>query len=178
VLLEHFAESWAAHPDPALADVVEPGHHFEWVWLLREYERLAGVRLIEPRTTLHDFAVVHGLSEDGLVHDELASDGMVRKSSHRLWPHTEAIKAARTRRADGAAGADALAATMADTLLERFLDRPFTGGWIDHISAEGAPLVDYVPASSLYHLMFAAADASAQSLRLPQDATARTEARV
>ena len=34
VLLEHFAEDWSAHPESALADVVEPGHHFEWVWLL------------------------------------------------------------------------------------------------------------------------------------------------
>ncbi|HEX7977899.1 MAG TPA: hypothetical protein VF461_04815, partial [Gemmatimonadaceae bacterium] len=67
---------------------------------------------------------------------------------------------------------------MADTMLERFLDRPFAGGWIDHISADGAPLVDYVPASSLYHLMFAAADASARSVRLPQDATTRTGAPV
>ncbi|HEX7981800.1 MAG TPA: AGE family epimerase/isomerase [Gemmatimonadaceae bacterium] len=178
VLLEHFAESWAAHPDPALADVVEPGHHFEWVWLLREYEQLAGVPLGEARATLHDFAVVHGLSEDGLVYDELASDGSVRKGSHRVWPHTEAIKAAGARREDGVAGADALAAAMADTMLERFLDRPFAGGWIDHISADGAPLVDYVPASSLYHLMFAAADASARSVRLPQDATTRTGAPV
>jgi len=60
---------------------------------------------------------------------------------------------------------------MADVLLERFLDRPFRGGWIDHISADGSPLVDYVPASSLYHLMFAAADANARSLRQARLAT-------
>jgi mannose-6-phosphate isomerase len=61
---------------------------------------------------------------------------------------------------------------MSSTLLERFLDRPFAGGWIDHISADGAPLVDYVPASSLYHLMFAASDARARSLRQAHLATA------
>ena len=170
-LLEYFAEDWSAHSDPAFADVVEPGHHFEWVWLLGEYEELAGIQLAESRAALHRFALVHGLSNDGLVYDELASDGSVRKHSHRVWPHTEAIKAAGARRADGAAGADALAATMSVTLLERFLDRPFPGGWIDHIAADGAPLVDYVPASSLYHLMFAAADANARSLRQARLAT-------
>ena len=178
VLLEHFAQDWSAHPDPALADVVEPGHHFEWVWLLKEYEQLAGIPLVEPREALHEFALAHGVSKDGLVQDELASDGSVRKRSHRVWPHTEAIKAADTRHADGDSGADALAEGMADVLLERFLDRPFRGGWIDHISADGSPLVDYVPASSLYHLMFAASDASARSLRQAQIATGHPKAAV
>jgi mannose/cellobiose epimerase-like protein (N-acyl-D-glucosamine 2-epimerase family) len=63
-------------------------------------------------------------------------------------------------------------------LLERFLDRPFRGGWIDHLSADGSPLVDYVPASSLYHLMFAASDASARSLRQGQTATRHSGAAV
>jgi mannose/cellobiose epimerase-like protein (N-acyl-D-glucosamine 2-epimerase family) len=47
---------------------------------------------------------------------------------------------------------------MARTMRDRFLDRPFPGGWIDHTSAAGAPLVDYVPASTLYHLFFAASE--------------------
>ena len=176
VLREHFAEDWSAYPDPALADVVEPGHHFEWVWLLAEYEQLAGIELGESRAALYDFAVAHGVAEGGLVHDELASDGSVRKRSHRVWPHTEAIKAAATRQADGDTRAGALGDGMVDVLLERFLDRPFVGGWLDHISADGAPLVDYVPASSLYHLVFAAADASARPLRAASGAIAGTGA--
>jgi mannose/cellobiose epimerase-like protein (N-acyl-D-glucosamine 2-epimerase family) len=178
ILLEHFAEDWSAHPDAALADVVEPGHHFEWVWLLREYEQLASTGTVEWRAALHDVALTHGVSEKGLVHDELGRDGSVRKSSHRVWPHTEAIKAAGARRADGDVRADALAEGMADVLLEYFLDRPFDGGWIDHISAAGAPLVDYVPASSLYHLMFAASDAGAWTLRNAAHASARSTASV
>ena len=179
ILLEHFAEDWSAHPDSTLADVVEPGHHFEWVWLLHEYEQLSGTQLVAWRKPLYEFAVLHGVSENGLVRDELGSDGSVRTSSHRVWPLTEAMKAAGVRRADGDAAADALASGMAGVLLDRFLDRPFAGGWTDHISTTGAPLVDYVPASSLYHLMFAASDASARfldaaarSLRHPRNATA------
>ena len=49
---------------------------------------------------------------------------------------------------------------MTDALTENFLDRPFAGGWIDQIGADGAPLVDYAPASSLYHLFLAAAEMS------------------
>jgi mannose-6-phosphate isomerase len=178
VLLEHFAEDWSTHPEEALADVVEPGHHFEWVWLLREHEELSGRPLLDTRATLYDFAVAHGMSENGLVHDELRSDGSVRKRSHRVWPHTEAIKAAGARRTDYFTGSDALAEQMAGVLLDRFLDRPFVGGWTDHISPDGTPLVDYVPASSLYHLMFAASDAAARSLRYPRLASAQFPAPV
>jgi mannose/cellobiose epimerase-like protein (N-acyl-D-glucosamine 2-epimerase family) len=148
------------------------------VWLLREYEELSGKSLLDARAALYDFALAHGVSENGLVHDELRSDGSVRKPSHRVWPHTEAIKAAGARRADLQPGADALAEQMADVLLDRFLDRPFVGGWIDHVSADGTPLVDYVPASSLYHLMFAASDAAARSLRYPRLASAQSPASV
>jgi mannose/cellobiose epimerase-like protein (N-acyl-D-glucosamine 2-epimerase family) len=165
VLLEHFAEDWSKHPDPAMADVVEPGHHFEWVWLLREYEQLSGVALRTERDALYCVARDHGLAENGLIHDEIGSDRTVRKGSHRVWPHTEAIKAAMARRADGDASAQSLADSMAGALLDEFLDRPFVGGWIDHIDESGAPLVDYVPSSTLYHLFFAASEAGARSLR-------------
>jgi len=160
VLLEHFAEDWSAHPDAAMTDLVEPGHHFEWVWLLREYGRLADRSLGEWSDALWRDARAHGMASDGLIHDELGSDHSVRKASHRVWPHTEAIKAAMARDADGDASALTFADAMARTLLERFLDQPFTGGWVDHRSATGEPLVDYVPASTLYHLFFAASESA------------------
>lgn len=158
VLLEHFAEDWSTHPDAVMADVVEPGHHFEWVWLLREYQRLSGMSLSERRNALYRMAYQHGVTSDGLVLDELGSDGSVRKASHRVWPHTEAIKAAMARHGDGDHSALTFANAMARALREHFLDRPFAGGWTDQRSATGASLVDYVPASSLYHLFFAASE--------------------
>jgi len=160
VLLEHFSEDWSAHPDSSMATVVEPGHHFEWVWLLREYRELSGESLGEWSDRLYRFALERGIATGSLVHDELDSDGAVRKASHRVWPHTEAIKAAMARLADGDERARAVGEAMARAMLERFLDRPFAGGWIDHTSSAGAPLVDYVPASTLYHLFFAASESA------------------
>lgn len=159
VLLEYFAEDWSPHPDPARAGVVEPGHHFEWVWLLREYELLAGQDLDGWGRVLYNVARERGIAADGLVYDELGADRSVRKRSHRVWPHTEAIKAAAARHAGGDQAALPFAGAMARGLLDHFLDRPFAGGWADHIDETRAPLVDYVPASSLYHLFFAAAEA-------------------
>jgi mannose-6-phosphate isomerase len=160
VLLEYFAEDWSPHADPAKADVFEPGHHFEWVWLLDEYERLSGDDLRPWRDRLYAVARDHGVAKDGLVYDELGADMSVRKSSHRVWPHTEAIKAAAARHAAGDAAALPFARAAARGLLDHFLDRPFAGGWVDHVDEAHAPLVDYVPASSLYHLFFAAAEAA------------------
>ena len=160
VLLEYFADDWAVHADPQRARLWEPGHHFEWVWLLEQFARARGARLPDVAQTLYDHALRYGLAADGLIVDEVDSVGkhVVRRSS-RVWPHTEAIKAAATRHraADGAA--TAFASDMAAALMETFLDRPFAGGWIDHVAEDRAPLVDYVPASSLYHLYLAATEA-------------------
>lgn len=160
VLLEYFAADWGRHPDPAKAGVFEPGHHFEWVWLLREYEQLSGDDLGAWSDRLYNVARDRGIAADGLVYDELATDMSVRKRSHRVWPHTEAIKAATARHADGDTTALPFAHAMAQGLLDHFLDKSFAGGWADHIDEAHLSLVDYVPASSLYHLFFAAAEAA------------------
>ncbi|HYW50588.1 MAG TPA: AGE family epimerase/isomerase [Gemmatimonadaceae bacterium] len=158
VLPEYYEETWAAHRDADRAMIVEPGHHFEWVWLLREYSQLSGDDTRAMRDRLFASAHDHGIDADGLIIDEMRADFTPLKHSHRIWPHTEAIKAAAARQADGDEAAVAFADDMASQLLGQFLDRPFEGGWIDHIDASGAPLVDYVPASSLYHLSFAASE--------------------
>ena len=158
VLLEHFAEDWSAHPDPEMADIFEPGHHFEWVWLLGDYERLSGEPVGDWADALYDVARRTGFASDGLIFDEVGKDMRPRKRSHRVWPHTEAIKAAVMRARRGDPAAITLADACAERLLATFLDRPFAGGWIDHVGEAGAPLVDYVPASSLYHLVFAASE--------------------
>lgn len=151
ILAERFAEDWMPHPDGQVADVWEPGHHFEWIWLLDWYQRLTGDDLSEPRAALLRAATRAEASAGGLILDQLGADGRVVRTAHRLWPHCEAIKAA-TVVVD-----DRLAAEAAAGLADHFLGRPFAGGWTDQLDANRAPIFDYVPASSLYHLMLAAA---------------------
>ena len=160
VLLEHFSEDWLAHPDPILSRIFEPGHHFEWVWLLCEYEKLSGEDMSFWTHRLYEVARRRGVSQSGLIFDEIQTDMQVRRNSHRIWPHTEAIKAAKALQAGGDPEAPLFLQSMIQTLFDRFLDRPFRGGWIDQIDNAYQPLVDYVPASSLYHLFFAAAEAA------------------
>ena len=160
ILIEHFGEDWARHADAAKADLFEPGHHFEWVWLLAEYGGRSGEDVEPWAARLHETARRHGIGEDGLIFDEVRADFTAMKRSHRVWPHTEAIKAGAARHAAGDPDGFDLARDMASALMARFLGRPFAGGWIDHVGEDGEPLVDYVPASSLYHLFLAAAEAS------------------
>ena len=145
LLLEHFHRDWSVS-----RPVWEPGHHFEWVWLLAEYGAITGEPVRSEMETLYRSAIQAGIAADRLIVDEIAPDGRVIKPSRRIWPHSEAIKAA------AALGDAAFAEDMAAGLMRHFLDRPFAGGWIDHVSADGAALVDYVPASTLYHLVLAA----------------------
>jgi hypothetical protein len=67
------------------------------------------------------------------------------------------------RQADGDPLAPLFASKMAGTPMDNFLGRPIAGGWIDHLSPKGWPLVDYIPASSLYHLFLVAQKRNAAS---------------
>ena len=157
--------------DPALRPLagadgshVEPGHHYEWVWLLDQYSRQSGHDMTAAADALLNFADRHGRLADGAVCDVVGRDGRVRQASTRLWPQTEQLKAriAHGRR-HGRIDADAVARTV--TLLQtRFFAGCPRGCWTDQFTAAGDPAVDKIPASSLYHVMmgFAELDAAAR----------------
>ena len=158
ILAEYFDGDW--NPREGIhGRICEPGHHFEWSWLLRRYARLTGRADSPIAEALKAFADRHGYDAEGFVVDELIDDGRVHKPSRRSWPHTEAVKAEVAAAEAGDDEAPARAARAIDQLLSVFLGRPVPGGWIDHVDASGAPLVDGMPASTLYHVFLAAAEA-------------------
>lgn len=146
---EVFAADWSV-PDDAAGRGVEPGHHFEWVWLLHEYARLGGaVPVLATADRLYQFACRHGTDRaDGLVFDAVARDGRPISDAKRLWPQTEALKA------HIAAGETARAEATCAALFDHYLCRG-PGLWREHLSRARTDIVDRVPASSLYHLFVA-----------------------
>ena len=148
VLLEYFDEALAPAPDR----IVEPGHHCEWIWLLRWYEREASVPVAPYVEALLAHVERCGIDAAGLLPDEVTADGRVRKPSRRLWPMTEAIKAYAVE------GRRDRAAALAGLLHKHFLSGVVAGGWMDRLDAEGRPATDVMPASSLYHLLGAVAE--------------------
>lgn len=161
ILPEHASRDWTACPDPARHSTWEPGHHFEWAWLLDRHAQTVGGEVRQSAARIYEAAVRHGLAATGMIYDEMDGTMLPTKRSHRLWPHTEAMKAAAARHLRGDSQAAATAQRMAEILRAQFVGRPVAGGWIDRIDAQGQPLVEHMPASSLYHLVLAASEAEA-----------------
>ncbi len=154
---EVFGLDWT----PLHGGAVEPGHHFEWVWLLDAYERQMGVAVGDEIARLYRFASVHGTdSQSGLVWDAVSRDGQLVQASARLWPQTEALKAhaAMTRRGQNRSKA---ILTVMTNLRERYLCGCPSGAWIDRLGDRFQPLSASIPTSSFYHLMMAYAELDA-----------------
>lgn len=159
-LLEYFGPTFAPSSDPAKL-VVEPGHHFEWVWLLAAYARMSGKPLPPQTMHLYDWARAHGLGIDGLVIDECRPDGTALLPSHRLWPQTEYIKANLALAEHGLSAEAACRAEIAfASLAKYYFTRDPVGGWIDRLDAEGRILDGRMPSSSFYHIFCAIAEAA------------------
>ena len=163
-LIEYFDDRWRP-VDGQEGTICEPGHHFEWVWLLLKFSRLTGRDVTRYATALFDHAEAFGRAQNGLLYDEVCTRGTVIKGSQRCWPHTEAVKAIAARhesgvaRQPGAGDHRPMAEDYMDCLMDHYLGRPFAGGWVDHYNADGTPKVDFVPASTLYHAFLAIAEA-------------------
>ena len=154
ILGEYFDAGLAPAADEP-GSIVEPGHHSEWVWLLRWFQRETG-REVQPYVdALWSHAARHGYDKAGLMVDELRIDGSHRLPSHRTWPMTEALKASVAEAAVGRPGAMDKAVEVADLLYERFLTAAHPGGWMDRLDADGKPAAKDMPASTLYHMLCA-----------------------
>lgn len=162
VLLEFFADDWTPLPC-GKGEVVEPGHMMEWVWLLRWYESRSGCPPTNFADTLYDKARTLGTSAGaGLLIDEIGADGRVLSASKRCWPQTEYIKAAIAQARAGRRECEAHAAQAIDRLIRYYLDEvTMPGLYLDRRDANDAVIPGPVPASTLYHLIVAAAEASA-----------------
>ena len=130
---EFFTDDWQWAPGVA-GTHVEPGHHYEWVWLLSQYERLSGKTVEPERSALYAFANRWGRDpKTGLVLDVVDRSGVVRDGSARVWPQTEAIKAHLVM----ADGAEPLRAIIGN-LFERFVAGQSAGTWTEHLAPDGA----------------------------------------
>jgi len=156
-LPEYFDEALAPRRE-AGRFVVEPGHHYEWIWLLHRYEAVAAAMGVatDPALklaadSLFEFAERHGVNpSSGLVANSIWSDGTVCDGGFRLWPQTERLKAVARRRPDRVPAAlDALKRHFAGV-------RP--GLWIERMDAAGHAIAEPAPATSLYHLTAAFTD--------------------
>lgn len=155
-LREYYDGDW--NPAPGVQGrIIEPGHQFEWAWLLLRWGQMAGrddavaaaLRMIaigegpgvDPERGVAIFALLDNMSR----HDDIA----------RLWAQTEQIKAGvLAARVTGDARWWTTAANGAEALLKYF-DTPVKGLWRDKLLADGTFVDEAAPASSFYHIVCA-----------------------
>ncbi|MBO1323707.1 AGE family epimerase/isomerase [Acetobacter sp. TBRC 12305] len=149
---EYFGPDW--HPAPGeQGEWTEPGHHFEWVWLLQAYSAQSGVQTHEQAARLYRFASAHGVEpRTGLVRDGVSRKGVVLRHSARLWAQGEGLRGVL---AHAAADSLPLATSMATNLLDRYLSGCPQGTWIDQLDVNARPAAQRIPTSSLYHIVTA-----------------------
>lgn len=162
---EHYDGDWVRSGDPALA-VVEPGHQFEWGWLLIRWgEARSRADAVTAGRRLVEVGEAYGLDPvTGLTIGELNPDLSPRPFHARLWAQGERVKAwaqAALRAEDAAVRAAALdRMEAAAAALTQFLhDRP-QGAWHDRMTAGRTFVVEAAPASSLYHIVGAVEEAA------------------
>ena len=158
-LREFFDAGW--NPAPGIdGRIVEPGHQFEWAWLLLRWGGARNARARAAALKLIDIGERHGV-RNGLATNSLLDDFSPHDAGARLWPQTERLKAAAiAARLTGEAKYFAMTVSAADGLM-RYLDTPIPGLWHDRIDAEGRVADEPAPASSFYHLVAAVAEISA-----------------
>lgn len=152
-LREYFDAEWR----PTQGDdgrLVEPGHQFEWAWLLARHGRARGDQAsTEAAHGLYRFGR-RGVSERPVVAiDAMNDDGSIRSRRARLWPQTEWLKASLIL-GETAMDADRQA-FMEDAeaaLRALWLYLTPEGLWRDKHLAQGGFLDEPAPASSLYHI--------------------------
>ncbi|MFO0959200.1 MAG: AGE family epimerase/isomerase [Isosphaeraceae bacterium] len=161
-LIEHFRPDGS--PDPIRGRLREPGHHFEWAWLIHRWLRLdrdprAG-ELDEAADRLIAWALHHGIDPGG-IYDQVDVGGEVVQATRRIWPVCEALKALRFHASVRGESAErsALERALWDLLFSRYL-RPDQAGWVEVLGGDLRPKTDYLPATTPYHLVMAARELS------------------
>jgi mannose-6-phosphate isomerase len=130
--------------------IVEPGHQFEWAWLLLRWAGIAE-RQDAARAARRLIEIGEGPGVDparGVAINQLLDDMSVHDAQARLWPQTERIKAHVLAGNDGKAAAATLG-------LLRYFDTPVKGLWRDRLNADGSFVQEPAPASSFYHVVCA-----------------------
>ena len=158
--LAQLADAVAKHfvhtPTGAIAELpigsddnrLEPGHQFEWIYLVkRAGPVVAASRLEEHLARAFDFAQRHGIDPaTGGVCAALDEAGAVKDATQRIWAQTEYLRALATR---GRAQDWETLALQIPRFQARFLH---ARGWYECLTPAGKVARADMPSTTPYHL--------------------------
>ena len=159
---EYFDYYWQPMPGDA-GRVVEPGHQFEWSWLLTRWAALPfgtpeqRERCTATASRLREIGERWGVDpERGVAINEIWDDMTPKDTVAKLWPQTERLKAwcaaldAAESAADKSAACSRVIAAAAG--MAKFLRRDVPGLWHEVYLPDGGFAAGHSKASSLYHV--------------------------
>ena len=162
---EYFDYRWQPMAGDA-GRIVEPGHQFEWAWLLMQWsasphssaaERAACIRAAQR---LIDIGERWGVDPvRGVAINEIWDDMTTKDAAAKLWPQTERVKAwcAMLQRAETAAEAERACQSIARAAqgLAKYMRTEPPGLWHEECSPEGEFSIGPTKGSSFYHVVCA-----------------------
>jgi mannose-6-phosphate isomerase len=142
VVVERFDAAWAPRRD----EPVEPGHMFEWVWLLVRYAALKRMPTPDAARRLYQTACGF-LNADGFAPQSASRGRGAVDGTRRTWPQTETLKAHLVM------GEMARADALLDAIFDAYLAEIPPGAWRDHFDANGRMIATDIQASTGYHVV-------------------------
>lgn len=165
LIREYFDHDWrpAAGAD---GHIWEPGHQFEWAWLLMEWSALPHVSAagraagLDAALRLVDLGERWGVdAHRGVAVNEMWDDMTAKDAAAKLWPQTERTKAwcAMLQRAGSAEDAEHACRKIIEAAggLMKYLRPEAPGLWHEVHSAQGDFAAGPTKASSFYHVVCA-----------------------
>ena len=152
---ELFTAGWAPLGAPE-ARLYEPGHQFEWAYLLLQAEGLLGINARSQAVSLEHFGRTFGIDETRQVALFAVNEaGAATDRRARLWAQTERLRTSLLFATQGLGDAAQSQAAVAGSFsgLQRFLATDMPGLWHEWQREDGGFDLAPSPASSLYHLM-------------------------
>lgn len=156
LLREFYTADWL----PAEGDdgrILEPGHHFEWAWLLSRWAKLSGEeRFMRLATNLFTTGVAGLDRTRGVALLQIDDTLQPLSEIARLWSQTEWLKAAIVLAASSTQpDAPYYRGHIAKAVhaIDLFLKIPVQGLWHDKMRKDGSFVEEDVPASTLYHIV-------------------------
>lgn len=146
-MFEDYDSNWTVVP--SLVDGrVEPGHCYEWAYLLKRLDALSGRDTRSWCNRLVSFADRVGVGPSGRVLNAITQSGEPINPNSRLWPQLERIRA---KLHVVEASAPGTVDNLLINVFEEYVAPAKPGLWHDELDPAGASIRGEVPASMLYH---------------------------
>ncbi|MCZ2723265.1 AGE family epimerase/isomerase [Marinomonas sp. 15G1-11] len=148
-LREFFDLNWAF--DTTAGHIIEPGHHFEWVWLLHQSHKIkADPEYLSIANALWKKATQYGLDPNGGIYNQIhAETNQALDKEKRIWPITEYLKALCVHMNNGRSKEEHLKKAIS-FIFTHYFHRD--GHWNEFLYANNQAKEHPLPGTSSYHI--------------------------